>query len=86
MSDEAEPSVPTWKRVLVGILDIVTAFLVFGFLIGWLTGNLSESAGFVLNGVSAIVLFGLVIAYIVLGNVLFGGTIWKRIFRIPGWK
>lgn len=86
MSNEAQTLVPSWKRVLVGILDVVTAFLVFGFLIGWLTGNLSESAGFVLNGVSAIVLFALVIGYIVVANLFFGGTLWKRIFRMPGWK
>ena len=78
--------VPTWKRVLVGILDIITAFLVFGFLLGWLTGNLSETGGFELNGGPAIMLFGLIIGYIVAGNLLFGGTLWKRVFHIPGWR
>ena len=69
----------TWRVVLAAIFDVLTAFLVLGFVIGWLTGGLTEN-GFSLQGLSALLLFAAVVAYFVIFNRFLGGTIWKRVF------
>ena len=66
-----------FKKIIAGILDAITSFGGFGYLIAKVTGNTTES-GFSLNGAPAIILFALVIAYFVIGSKL-GGTIWQRI-------
>lgn len=71
----------TWKRVLAAILDFFTVFFAGGFLIGWATGNLTQS-GFQLNGWPALLLFALIVAYFIIGRRFAGGTLWDRIFRI----
>jgi hypothetical protein len=75
---EATTSAPTWRIVLAAILDFITIFFVGGFIIGWLSGGLTGN-GFNLNGLPALALFALIIAYFVLGKRVFGGTLWKRI-------
>ena len=72
---------PTWKIVFAAILDFLTVFLVGGYVIGWATGNISES-GFSLNGPPAIVLLAVIVAYFVVGKRVFGATLWKRILGI----
>ena len=64
------------------ILDFVTAFLVLGYLVAKATGGTTDK-GFQLNGLPAIVLFALIIAYFIVGNRT-GGTLWKRILGVPG--
>ncbi len=71
----------TWKRVVAAVLDFFTVFFAGGFLIGWATGNLTQS-GFQLNGWPALLLFALIVAYFIIGRRFAGGTIWDRIFRI----
>ena len=68
----------TWRLVLAGILDFLTAFIGFGMLVGWLTGGLTEG-GFSLSGIPALVLFLLIIAYFIVFNRYLGGTIWRWI-------
>ena len=68
----------TWKLVLAGIFDFITAFVFFGFLVGWLTGGLTEG-GFSLAGVPALVCFLLIIGYFIVFNKYLGGTIWRWI-------
>lgn len=70
-----------WKRALATFLDLFTAFFAIGYLVGLATGN-TTSDGFKLEGGPAFVLFGLVIAYFVVGRRLAGGTLWDRIFGI----
>lgn len=72
---------PTWKKVLAFLLDFFGSFWIFGLIIGWLTGNLTEG-GFKLEGAPALLLFALMIAYFVLMNKYCGGTLGKRIFKI----
>lgn len=72
---------PTWKVVLAAGLDSISAFLFFGYLVAALTGNTTDT-GFQLNGMPALALFALVIAYFVIGNRT-GGTLWKRILGVP---
>ncbi len=66
-----------FKKIIAAILDLITSFGGFGYLIAKFTGNTTEG-GFQLNGMPAIVLFVLVIGYFVAGKYL-GGTIWQRI-------
>lgn len=67
-----------WRRVLAAILDFISAFLGFGFLVAWLTGGLTDG-GFNLTGIPALVCFLLIIAYFVIFNKFLGGTIWRWI-------
>jgi hypothetical protein len=48
MEEPVKP-VAVWKRVTAAIFDFVTVFFVFGWVIGKLTGNTTES-GFKLQG------------------------------------
>jgi hypothetical protein len=68
----------TWKLILAGILDFITAFFGFGFLVAWLTGGLTAN-GFNLTGAPALVCFLLIIAYFIVFNRYLGGTIWRWI-------
>jgi uncharacterized RDD family membrane protein YckC len=83
MTDAAPGATPSpkpalWKRVLAAILDFLSAFIGFGFLVAWLTGGLTPE-GFNLTGGPALVLFLLIIAYFVVFNRFLGGTIWRWI-------
>lgn len=72
---------PVWKRVLAFIVDLIGSFYVLGMLIGYLTGN-AVKGGFQLEGGPALLLFALMIAYFVVMNKYFGGTLGKRLFGI----
>ncbi|WFR96773.1 RDD family protein [Rhizobium tumorigenes] len=81
MSDALVPRNPsTWRRVLALILDLIAAFFCLGYLVALLTGGMTDD-GFQLNGWPALLLFALVIAYFVIANRFFGGTIWKYILK-----
>lgn len=77
MTDTVEP-VATWRKVLAAILDLVTVFFGGGYAIGYLTGSVTAE-GFKLEGMPALILFALIIAYFVAGSKYLGGTIWQRI-------
>ena len=76
-----EKPVAHWRIILAAILDVFTAFIVFGFLVAFLTGDITSN-GFALNGWPALVLFALIIVYFWAGKKYFGGTIWKRILKV----
>jgi len=80
MSEPVKP-VAVWKRVTAAILDFFTAFFVFGWVIGRITGGTTEN-GFSLQGGPAIVLFIVIGAYFFIGRRYAGGTLWDRVFRI----
>ncbi len=81
MSDTQTSKGPaTWRIVLAAILDFFTAFWVFGLLVAFLFGGMTEN-GFNLQGGTAVLLFALVVAYFIVFNKYLGGTIWKRILR-----
>lgn len=82
MSEAITPRKPpsSWRIILAFILDLITAFMVIGYIVALLTGNTTEN-GFQLNGLPALVLFALVIAYFVVFNRFLGGTIWKYILK-----
>jgi hypothetical protein len=72
----------TFRKIFASTFDFVMAFWVFGYVIAHLTGGLT-GGGFSLKGLPAFFLFALVIAYFVIFNRFFRGTIWRHIFRVP---
>ena len=65
--------------VIAFILDLFISFFIFGFIIASITGDTTEG-GFELNGLPAIILFALVIAYMV-GMPRIGGRLFQRLFK-----
>lgn len=78
MANTEQKQVPSWKIIVAFLLDLITSFLVFGYLIAMLSGGTTDG-GFELTGLPALVLFALVIAYFVGLGKFGGGTIWQRI-------
>lgn len=76
----ADGKASTWKVVLAAILDFLLVFLGGGYVIALVTGGTTDG-GFQLNGLPALILFALVIAYFVVMKRL-GGTLFKRLFGI----
>jgi uncharacterized RDD family membrane protein YckC len=76
-------TVTTWRKVVAFLIDFLGAFFIFGFAIGALTGSLTDG-GFQLEGIPALILFIVIIAYFVVMNKYLGGTIGKRILGIAG--
>jgi hypothetical protein len=77
MTDVVRP-VSSWCKVFAAVLDFLSVFFVGGYVIGSLTGNLTGD-GFKLEGMPALILFALIIAYFVVGSRYLGGTIWQRV-------
>jgi RDD family len=84
-----DPPQPTWKRILVGILDFLLAFIAFGLLSGRISAEIIGTAedravrlGIDLSSAgSTLLLLILIFAYfIVLGRT--GGTVFQRLFRM----
>ena len=75
---DASKKASLFKRILAGILDFLTVFVAAGWAIAELTGNTTEN-GFQLNGIPALILFAIIIAYFVIGRKYLGGTLWQRL-------
>lgn len=69
-----------WRIILAAILDFFTVFFALGYLIAQFTGG-TTSGGFKLNGLPALVLIALIVAYFWIGRKHLGGTIWQRILK-----
>jgi hypothetical protein len=80
MSDAVKPPVSTARKVIAGILDFLTVFFIGGYIIGMLSGGNTDQ-GFQLNGMPAIILLAVIIAYFVIGHRYAGGTIWQRLLK-----
>jgi hypothetical protein len=81
-ADEEIRQAPTWKVVLAWLLDLMTVVVFGGYAIADATGQ-STQHGFRLSGWPALLLFGLIVAYFVIGKWVFGRTLWKRILGVP---
>lgn len=80
MSVDQSSGPASWRIILAFLLDVITIFFAGGFLVATLFGGRTEN-GFQLNGFPALLLFVLIIAYFVVGNRFFGGTLWKYILK-----
>lgn len=76
----AEGSRPWFRLILAAICDFIFIFALAGYLIAKVTGGTTEG-GFELNGLPALVLFAIVIAYFWFAPK-FGGTLFRRLFRV----
>lgn len=79
-----ESRVPVWRKIVAAIADFLLVFVGAGLVIANITGETTEG-GFQLQGGSALVLYAIVIAYFVIGNLI-GGTVFQRVFRTRGPK
>ena len=81
----SEPNVPkpvaTWRKVVAAILDFIFVFAIGGYVIGYLSGGLTEG-GFNLQGGPAFVLFAVIILYFVIFTRFLGGTVWQRLLGV----
>ncbi len=77
MPEQTNPH-PNWKIILAALLDFATMFAIGGYVIGKLSGQTTEN-GFSLSGIPALISLALIVAYFVIGNRYFGGTLWKHI-------
>ena len=73
----AEKSVPTWRIIVAFIFDLISAFLIFGWLVANFTGGITGQ-GFNLDGWPALVCFLLIALYFIIGSRT-GGTPWVRL-------
>lgn len=62
-------------------LDLLTAFVVFGYGVGHLAGTNSEG-GIKLDTAGWVVTAVLIAAYFWIGHKFLGGTLWQRILRV----
>lgn len=86
MSDDTAQKQPTtkqpatWRIILAFFLDFWTAFFAAGFLVAAVAGGRTPH-GFALNGLPAFVAFALIIAYFIVLDRFFGGTLWQRLLK-----
>ncbi|MEW6640147.1 MAG: hypothetical protein AB1586_06550 [Pseudomonadota bacterium] len=76
-----DKSVSTARKVFAAILDFLLIFIGGGFVIGYLTGGLTEG-GFSLHGGPAFVLFAAVVLYFIIFRRYLGGTVFQRLLGI----
>jgi hypothetical protein len=82
MSETSNPKpVSTVRKVFAAILDFIFIVAAGGYLIGYLTGGLTED-GFNLHGGPAFVLFALIVLYFVIFSRYLGGTLWQRMLGV----
>ena len=75
------PSSPAQLRVILAfVLDLITSFAVFGYIVAVFTGSITDG-GFFLEGAPALIAFALVIAYFILMPRFFGGRLWQHVLR-----
>ena len=70
-----------WRSIVSFMLDFLTAFWVPGYVVAWWTGQL-RGWFFDVQGLWALAVFGVLLGYFVIGNSMFGGTPWRRIFGV----
>ncbi|AXS41257.1 hypothetical protein [Breoghania sp. L-A4] len=69
-----------WRIILAAILDFLTAFFVIGYSVARVSGDTTDD-GFKLNGMPALVMFALIVAYFWIGRKYLGGTLWQRLLK-----
>ena len=73
--------VSTWRKVVAGILDFLFVMFIGGYVIGYMTDNLTDE-GFSLKGGPAFILFAIIILYFVIFTKYLGGTLWQRLLGV----
>ena len=73
----ASKSLPYLKRALACVLDFYTAFIVFGYLVGFASGAVTED-GISLTSAGGAIMYALILGYFLI-SARQGGTPWQRI-------
>lgn len=85
MSSSDQPAasrpVSTWRKVFAVVLDFIFVFAIAGYVVAYMTGNLTEE-GFELKGGPAFIVFAIVVLYFAIFIRFFGGTIWQRLLHV----
>ena len=64
------------------VLDLITSFAVFGYIVAVFTGSIIDDGFFLeVEGAPALIAFVLIVAYFILVPRFFGGRVWHRILR-----
>ena len=71
----------TWKKILAFFIDYFSSFFIFGYIIAYFFEGLTKN-GFELEGVPALVVFSLIIAYFIIMKRYFSGTLGEKILGI----
>lgn len=79
-TDTPKP-VSTTRKVFAAILDFIFVMVIGGYVIGYMTGNVSDE-GFELKGGAAFLLFAIIILYFVIFTRYLGGTVWQRLLGV----
>ncbi len=80
-SEQTSPRpIAHWRIILAAILDFLTAFFVIGYGVALVSGDTTDE-GFQLNGMPALVLLALIVAYFWIGRKYLGGTLWQRLLK-----
>ena len=69
------------RKIIAGVLDFITIFVVAGVGVAYFTGGLTDG-GFELDGWPALVMFVIMIGYFVIFQKYLGGTIWRRVLGV----
>jgi len=77
--------VATWRKVLAAALDFIFVFAIAGYVIGYMTGNLTDG-GFELKGGPAMMVFAIVALYFAICIKFLGGTVWQRLLGVKSRK
>ena len=83
MSDQSNVHTPvaTWRKVVAAVLDFIFVFAIAGYVVAYLTGNLTKD-GFELEGGPALIVFAAIAIYFVVFSRFLGGTIWQRLLGV----
>lgn len=73
--------VAVWRKVLAAMLDFFFVLYIAGYVVSYLTGNLTND-GFKLEGAPAMVVFALIAIYFVVFTRFLGGTLWQRVLGV----
>ena len=80
---EQKALVPFWKKSIAFIIDFILSFFLIGYITALITNDITDNGlGFQLEGMPALIMIVLVVAYFVIFNKYLGGTLGKRLFRI----
>jgi hypothetical protein len=70
-----------FRKIIAAVLDFLTIFIIAGVGVAYFTGGLTES-GFSLEGLPALAVFAIIIAYFVVFTKYLGGTLWRRVLGV----
>lgn len=69
------------KKIVAFVIDFAISFLFLGYVVSLISGENTDN-GFNLEGGSALVLFLLIIAYVLIGRKFWGQTLGRKLLKV----